>query len=207
MSVRQLKKFIPSINGPKNGIVRYLYPNDNSTFSLNSSWFHPEGRYPTLYNTAMLNVSKDFSQFYANKFKTIWVDVKFKNLLYLTHVSYISKQVDNLAWHYATDFSISGTDELNQNITIFRNNDPSYLNKSEPVVIPVRPGIYKSIRFEQIDLSIEFLTIQYLDLFDAICNPVSACYGNPLHIICSCPVNYFQIFSVSVSIFFTFLLN
>ena len=197
-----MQKFIPRINGPKNGIIRYLYPNDRSTFSVSSSLFHPA--LPGLYSTAMLNVSSDYSQMYSGEYQTIWVDVIFKKLIYLTHVSYTARVVNNSSWKYPTDFSILGTTETKQTISIFRNNNPSYLNKTEPVVMPVRPGIYQSIRLEQLDSRVDFFVVQYLDLFGAICDPISICYGNPFDIICTLPVNYY--IASFFSIFSSFIL-
>lgn len=168
-----------------------MYPNDQSIFSVNSSRFEPEGTYTYIYNTALLNSSYDYSQFYCGAYNTMWIEVNFKYLLYLTHISYTPKLVSK-PWQYATNFSISATTELNHSITIFKNEDPSYLNKSKPIVIPVRPGIYRSIRIDQFDLSINFVVIQYLDLFGAVCDPVSICNGNPLDILCSFRINYWK---------------
>lgn len=186
------QKFSPKIDGPQNGIIRHQYPSDHSTFSVKSSYFYKEGIYPFIYNTALFYFSTDFSQFYAGNYKTTWVDIIFKNLIYLTHVSYTAREVDNLAWQYPTDFAILGTTEMNETLTIFRNTDPNYLNTLEPVVIPVKPGIYQSIRIEQFDLSRELFVIRYLDLFESVCVPISNCYENHLKISCDLPLKYFQ---------------
>lgn len=163
-----------------------MYPSDFSSFTIQASEFVPEGKFINIYNTALFNQSLDYSQISKKTSDNlIWIDINFKNNLYLTHVSFRAREVKGSAWKFPTNFAIFGSNEAKQTVSIFKNQNSNYLNQLEPVVMKVRPGIYHSIRIEQYDLSIEFIAISYLELFGSICYKIEDCYGNPMENLCS----------------------
>ena len=188
---REMPISFPPRSNKYNGILRYLFYNENESLNISHSSLNYNENY--IFSSAPLDKKgSTYFQTYSSTDQDFY-SIGFKKRVFITHFSIQPKTFD-VPW-YPKNWSLYGCFEGDCSVIGKEPYDDS-LNVLRIKRFPVVPGFYDNITFYAFSSVRTFWTINFLDVFGFICDGGLDCNGDLLVRRCTLRCRHYISFSI-----------